>query len=188
MWATMKKKWPTIIVVILAAVGLWLYFGVSSVFTAERDLIMRLDELVTYYASLDKDYVQPLITNPVLPDADKATLSDISSRLKTLASSTDASEKFENLLLAQKATMSFFITPGLPEEFTADARYVNWNKNASSLGETSRLVHDYNVALSLYNARLRSPAGKIARYWRTVEHRSYLGVDGTLQDETRVSF
>jgi len=184
----MKKKWTTIIIVILTAIGLWLYFGVSSVFSAERDLLMRLDDLVTYYASLDTDYVQPLMTSPILPDADRTTLAAISSQLKTLSLSSDASEKFNNLLLAQRATISFFITPGLPEEFTADARYVNWNKNASSLGETSRLVHDYNVALSLYNARLRSPAGKVARYWRTVKHRSYLGVDGSLQEETHVSF
>ena len=181
-------KWAIIIIVILAAVGLWLYFGISAVFSAERDLLGRLNDTAKFYISMDADYIQPLLANSALPDADKATVSAISSQLKTLAQSKNADEQFRNLLPVQRAMIGFFATEGLPDEFVADSRYVNWNKNASNLGEASSYILEYNRALSLYNARLNSPAGKVARYWHVIEHRSYIGIDGSLQDQTLVTF
>lgn len=182
------RKWAIIIVVILAAVGLWLYFGISAVMSAERDLLGRLNDTAQFYVSMDADYVQPLLANSALPDADKATVSAISTQLRTLAQSKNANEQFVNLLPVQRAMIGFFATDGLPDEFLADSRYVNWNKNASNLGEASRYILEYNMALSRYNARLDTPAGKIARYWHVIEHRSYISIDGSLQDQTLVTF
>lgn len=182
------RKWTIIIIVILAAVGIWLYFGISSVVSAERDLLGRLNDTAKFYISMDADYVQPLRENSALPEGDKSALVDISAKLQALAQSRDAGEQFKNLIIIQRAMIGFFSTTVLPDEFVADSRYVNWNKNASNFGEASRYIYNYNTALSLYNARLNSPAGKIASFWHTIEQRSYISIDGSLQDQTHVSF
>ncbi|MBP9850483.1 MAG: hypothetical protein KBC47_02215 [Candidatus Peribacteraceae bacterium] len=182
------RKWIIIIVVILAGVGLWLYLGISAVVSAERDLLARLDDTAQFYVSIDANYIQPLLTNSAFGDADKATVAAISTQLKTLAESKNPNEQFTNLLPVQRAMIGFFATQDLPNEFVADSRYVNWNKNATNLGEASSYILAYNTALSRYNAELNTPAGNIARYWHVIEHRSYIGIDGSLQDQTHVSF
>ena len=182
------RTWKIIIIVILIGVSVWLYLGISAFFRAESDVLQQLDEMTQYYVSMDAEYVQPLAMSSVLSDDQRATLADISTKITTLSEAKNSTEQFENLLLVQRSIISFLSDQGLPEEFMSEERYKNWNTNASNRGEASRLAYNYNVALSLYNARHRTYIGKIASYWRLVHHRSYIGIDGTLQEETRISF
>ena len=177
-----------ILIAVLVIAGLWLFFGISAVFSAERDLLARLDTLAKYYVSMDEEYVIPLQTIPALPDDNRKMLQGISEKLKTLAVSRGPKEQLENLLLVQRGMLAFFAGAGLPEEFTANVKYADWNKNATNQGQASKLVYEYNVALSIYNARLRTPVGKIAGSMHMLAHRSYLGIDGTVQNQTRISF
>ncbi len=184
------RTWSIVTVLVIGIIALVysFYSGIAGVFNAEKDLLARLNALSQSYASMNADYVAPLLSSHVLPDGDKESLEQISTQMKDLGATKNPNQQFEKLLALQRSIIVFFNLPGLPEEFTQDTRYVNWNTNASNVGHVSRLVYDYNVALSLYNARLLTPSGKIASYWHTLDHRSYIGIDGTLQDQTHVSF
>lgn len=182
------KKWIIAVVVVLCLLAGWMYFAFASLVSAERDLLARLDAIVQYYVSMDTDYVQPLMTTTSLSESDRESLAAISAQLRALASHTDSSDQLTKLLDVQRSTIAFFTNPALSEQLTLDSRYAQWNKNASNQGHASELVRDYNVALSLYNAQLRTPAGKIASFWHTVEHRAYLGINGLLEAETKITF
>lgn len=184
----MRRPWVILGILLLVGFGVWLSLGISSVFSAERDLFTRLDAIVTYYESMDQTYVKPLQAHPDLSPGDSAALQDVSEKLQELPRAKNHNEKVDLLLAAQAATIGFFTTPGFPESFSSDPLYIAWNRNASNVGEASALIRDYNEALSLYNARLETPVGSLAAYWRSFERREYLGIDGKTQRETLVTF
>ncbi len=184
----MRHPWIIIAVAILVGLSIWLYIGISSVFKAERDLVGTLDLLAQHYVSMDALYLEPLQSNTALPPADLQVLREVSDKYKALAQARDADAKLNALIAVQRTTIDFFWTPGLPDAFILDSRFTNWNKEASNQGKASELLRNYNVTLSLYNARLQSTAGKIAGYWRTMEKRPYLGIDGSLQGDPQVTF
>ncbi len=184
----MRQRSIVIIVLVVAAIFVWLYTAFSSVLSAERDLLAKLDDLSRYYASMDAEYVQPLLTHPALSAADAQTLAGVAEDLQDLGRSKNASEQFEHLRAAQHSILGFFMTQGLSDDFTSDSRYLEWAKNASNLGTASSLLFAYNTSLSLYNARSQSPVGKVANYLHPLQHRLYLGIDGTLQAQPLVTF
>ena len=184
----MKKRIAAVTVLILGGIGLWMFFGISRVVQAERDVVARFDELAGYYATLDEQYVSPLQSNAELQPGDRETLTSIEKSLGALSAMPDRNERYEKLRATQKSIIAFFGTPGLPESFTADVRYQAWNKNATNYGEASARLKSYNDALGLYNSRLDSSAGKLVSLWRRWGHLRYLRIDGSLEDIPQVSF
>lgn len=183
-----KSTVAVIIGILFLALGYSVFTGFSSVVRAEHDLLMRLDALTEYYVSMDTDYVRPLITSGLASDAEAISLREISEKLELLAASENPDEKRKNLLAVQSSTIAFFSLPGLSEALSTDQRFKDWNTNASSRGRASQLVYDFNVALSLYNARLTTYTGRIARFWQSLENHSFLSTDGTEEAQTHVSF
>lgn len=182
------RRFLVIGLLILISVGWWLYAGVTAVLETERDLFTRLDALVSYYVSMDNAYVQPLLDRPSLSSSEKVFLEEISADLASLSDAPDANTKVDRLLTAQSSMITFFASPARDESIRTDSLFNEWSMNATNRGHASSLVKEYNEALSLYNARGGTLAGRIASLWGTVERRSYLGIDGTTQQTTQVTF
>jgi hypothetical protein len=184
----MKKRLFAVIALIAGGVGLWMFFGISRVVQAERDVVARFDELAGYYATLDEEYVSHLTGNTDLQAGDRAALLSLEQSLRALPVMPGRNERYEALRKVQKDTIAFFGTPNLPESLVLDARYQAWNKHASNYGQASAHLKNYNDALGLYNSRLDSSAGKLVSLWRRWGHHRYLGIDGSLEDTPQVSF
>lgn len=182
------RRFLIIGLIVLIPLGWWLYTGAMAVLEAERDLFTRLDTLVSYYVSMDDAYVQPLLDRPSLSPSEKVFLEEISADLASLSDAPDANTTVDRLLVAQSSMITFFASPVGDESIRTDPLFSEWSTNATNRGHASSLVKEYNEALSLYNARGETLAGRIASLWNTMERRSYLGIDGTTQETTQVTF
>lgn len=183
----MRKALLILGIIVLAAI-VWLYIGVSRVISAENDVRARFRDIVQYYVSMDQDYVTPLVRAQSLGSADMQSLQDISSKMRALGQVVDVDEQYEKLILLQKVVISFIGSGSYTEEFMADPRLSQWSKNATNYGIASMKVRAYNEALSAYNARFQSTAGKLAGLWKRWSHHQYLGIDGSEEDEVFVTF
>lgn len=185
----MLRRILIVLGIILIGVIVWLWIGVSRVINAEHDVMVRFHDVVQYYVSMDQDYVVPLLASSgQLSAGDTTALRSIDKQMRDLGSIVSTDDQYDKLLVLQKAVIAFVGTSGYPEAFANDARYQQWNKNSTNLGQASVFVKSYDEALSLYNARLNSTAGQLAGLWKRWAHHQYLGIDGSLQNETRISF
>ena len=182
------RRFLTIGLIVLIPLGWWLYAGVTNVLEAEQDLFTRLDTLALYYVSMDDAYVQPLLDRPLLSSSEKVALEQISADLSSLSDAPNANTKVDRLLTAQSSMIAFFASPASDESIRTDSLFSEWSTNATNRGRASSLVKEYNEALSLYNAGGETQAGRIAFLWSTMERRSYVGIDGTTQQTTQVTF
>lgn len=174
-------------IVVVLVLG-WLFIELSRVLQAESDVKTRFHDIVVYYVSMDQDYVIPLLNTGILDGANRDALVGIDDAMKDLGSTPDADAQYDKLIALQKRIIPFLATTTFPETFMTDNRLTQWNKNATNLGQASNIIRSYNEALSAYNARIRSAAGKLAGLWKRWGHHQYLSIDGTLEDETVVSF
>lgn len=182
------KRWPIILTVVLLGIVVWLYFGISRVVQAEKDVIARFDDLVRYYTEMNTQYIVPVMTNPELGEGDRQALSELKTSLDKLQAMQNRDDQYEALRALQKKMLGFFATTIVPESVSVDSRYQQWNKNVTNFGGASSVLKAYNDALGLYNALTKSSAEKIVTYWRSWEHRQYLAINGDLEDTPQVSF
>ncbi len=183
------KKILLVLGVVLIGLAIWVTIGISRVVRAEQDVMGRFHEVVQYYVSMDQEYVLPLLSaSGGLIGVDLEKLQTIDRQMRDLGSTVNTDEQYDKLLMMQRTIIPFLSTVPFPETFQAAALYQEWSQNCTNLGKASGLIKTYNEALSLYNARLSSNAGKLAGLWKRWEHHQYLSIDGSLQDETQISF
>lgn len=175
--------------VILVGVAIWLFVGISRVINTEHEVIARFHDVVQYYVSMDQEYVMPLLSaSGGLVGGDLEKLQIIDRQMRDLGTTVNADDQYEKLLMLQRTIIPFLGSVAFPENFQSSALYQEWSKNCTNLGKASALIKEYNEVLSLYNAQITSHAGRLAGFWKRWSHRQYLSIDGSLQEETRVTF
>jgi hypothetical protein len=137
---------------------------------------------------MDKQYVSPLVQIPGLPDADRISLEKISQDLSSLGGAGGTDDRYKRLLVSQQAMIQYFATPGLSELVLGDPRYSEWNTNATSRGEVSALILNYNQSLSRYNVQKDTVVGKLMTNWTKWPYPAYLSLEGKTATSTLIRF
>ncbi|MDD5054922.1 MAG: hypothetical protein PHZ00_01495 [Candidatus Peribacteraceae bacterium] len=188
----MRSFFTFIIIVALIAVAVFGYVfwrSYSSLSGAESTLDGRLNAVIAYYASLDRQYVTPLKALPELPPETAVALEVIYEALLPLSKPPAAYDARLGVLMeSQKTIRRFTLSPGLPPVLTTSTVFADFNKNTSNLGRASALLKECNDAVAAYNARLLSRSGKLIGQWSSREAKQYLSIDGTLSNDTVIMF
>jgi len=184
----MVRKFLIILGIVAIAVAVWLYIGVSRVISTENDVKKNFKDIVQYYVSMEQEYVAPLIASEALQDGDKKALQEIGKQMRDLGQTIDLDQQYTKLLVLQKTIIVFIGSSSYPESFMADNRLAQWSKNATNFGTASLKIKTYNESLSAYNTSFKSTAGKLAGVWKRWSHHQYLGINGSQEDETIITF
>lgn len=184
----MLRRIILIVIVIIIAVGIWFWFTANEVIRSERDVEAKFNDIVTYYVQMNKQYVNPLAQIPSLPDAERISLEKISQDLSSLGGAGGTDDRYKQLLVSQQAIIQYFSVPGINELVSADPHYSEWNTNATSRGEASALILNYNQSLARYNAQRNTVVGKLMTNWTKWPYPEYLSPDGKTATSSIIRF
>ncbi len=186
---TLLKFLAVILIIAVIVTGYVFWQSSSAITGAETSLDGRLNTLIGFYATLDTQYVGPMIS---VPDLSSQTLSSLDSVHQTLVPLASPPATFDGklalLMKAQKQIRQLVSTQGLEAGLTDSSAFQQFSKESSNLGQASALLKDYNQAVGFFNAQLLSRTGKLISQWSSLQRKQFLNIDGTLSTDTVISF
>lgn len=184
----MVRRIILVVFLILIGIGVWIFFRISAIDQAERDVSTRFDAVVSFYVNIRPQYLEPLLNISDGTESNRKDLTSLADHLEALGKIADADERHEKLIAVQREMNAIFQGASLSATITSDRHFIEWNKEASSRGHASKLLYEYNMALAAYNAVKKSTIGRLMDFWPHWNHHEFLSVDGTTQAETTIHF